>query len=77
MIISCIFRCSLAKIDAYSDTARTEPACNSSQGLTEVYGSWDVMRNDAICNEVIQSKEVTSLGFEPRTYGLKVCCSTS
>ena len=40
----------------------TEPACNSSQSMTEVYGSWEVMRNDASCNEVIQSKEVTSLG---------------
>ena len=54
-----------------------EPACNSSQSLTEVYGSCEVMRNDASCNEVIQSKEVTSLGLEPRTYGLKVCCSTN
>ncbi len=51
--------------------------CKDSQGLTEVYGSWEVMRNDASCNEVIQSKEVTSLGLEPRTYGLKVCCSTN
>jgi hypothetical protein len=55
----------------------TETACKSSQSLTEVYGSCDVMRNDASCNEVIQSKEVTSLGLEPRTYGLKVCCSTN
>jgi len=30
--------------------------------MTEVYVSWDVMRNDASCNEVIQSKEMTSLG---------------
>ena len=51
--------------------------CKDSQSLTEVYGSCDVMRNDASCNEVIQSKEVTSLGLEPRTYGLKVCCSTN
>ena len=55
----------------------TEPACKDSQSLTEVYGSCEVMRNDASCNEVIQSKEVTSLGLEPRTYGLKVCCSTN
>ena len=55
----------------------TEPACNSSQSLTEVHGSCEVMRNDASCNEVIQSKEMTSLGLEPRTYGLKVCCSTN
>ena len=55
----------------------TEPACNSSQSLTEALGSCDVMRNDASCNEVIQSKEMTSLGLEPRTYGLKVCCSTN
>jgi hypothetical protein len=40
----------------------TEPACNSSQGLTQVDDIRDVMRNDASCNEVIQSKEVTSLG---------------
>ena len=40
----------------------TEPACNSSQSLTEVVGSCEVMRNDASCNEVIQSKEMTSLG---------------
>ena len=55
----------------------TEPACKDSQSLTEVHGSCEVMRNDASCNEVIQSKEVTSLGLEPRTYGLKVCCSTN
>ena len=55
----------------------TEPACNSPQGLTEVDDIRDVMRNDASCNEVIQSKEMTSLGLEPRTYGLKVCCSTN
>jgi len=42
----------------------TEPACKDSQSMTEVYVSWDVMRNDASCNEVIQSKEVTSLGLE-------------
>jgi len=36
--------------------------CKDSQSLTEVYGSCEVMRNDASCNEVIQSKEVTSLG---------------
>ena len=41
----------------------TEPACNSSQGLTQVDDIRDVMRNDASCNEVIQSKEVTSLGL--------------
>ena len=41
----------------------TEPACKDSQSLTEVVGSWDVMRNDASCNEVIQSKEMTSLGL--------------
>ena len=40
----------------------TEPACKSSQGLTQVDDIRDVMRNDASCNEVIQSKEVTSLG---------------
>ena len=40
----------------------TEPACNSSQGLTQVDDIREVMRNDASCNEVIQSKEVTSLG---------------
>ena len=40
----------------------TEPACKDSQSLTEVYGGCDVMRNDASCNEVIQSKEMTSLG---------------
>ena len=51
--------------------------CKDSQSLTEVYGSCEVMRNDASCNEVIQSKEMTSLGLEPRTYGLKVCCSTN
>ena len=51
--------------------------CKDSQSLTEVHGSCEVMRNDASCNEVIQSKEVTSLGLEPRTYGLKVCCSTN
>jgi integrase len=51
--------------------------CKDSQSLTEVFGSCDVMRNDASCNEVIQSKEMTSLGLEPRTYGLKVCCSTN
>ena len=51
--------------------------CKDSQSLTEVYGSCEVVRNDASCNEVIQSKEVTSLGLEPRTYGLKVCCSTN
>ena len=51
--------------------------CKDSQGLTEVYGNSEVMRNDASCNEVIQRKEVTSLGLEPRTYGLKVCCSTN
>jgi len=51
--------------------------CKDSQSLTEVYGSCEVMLNDASCNEVIQSKEVTSLGLEPRTYGLKVCCSTN
>ena len=55
----------------------TETACKDSQSLTEVYGNREVMRNDASCNEVIQSKEVTSLGLEPRTYGLKVCCSTN
>ena len=55
----------------------TETVCKDSQSLTEVYGSCEVMRNDASCNEVIQSKEVTSLGLEPRTYGLKVCCSTN
>ena len=55
----------------------TESVGNSSQSLTEVYGSCEVMRNDASCNEVIQSKEMTSLGLEPRTYGLKVCCSTN
>jgi len=36
--------------------------CKDSQSLTEVYGSCEVVRNDASCNEVIQSKEVTSLG---------------
>jgi len=36
--------------------------CKDSQSLTEVYGSCEVMLNDASCNEVIQSKEVTSLG---------------
>ncbi len=36
--------------------------CKDSQSLTEVYGSCEVMRNDASCNEFIQSKEVTSLG---------------
>ena len=51
--------------------------CKDSQSLTEVHVSCEVMRNDASCNEVIQSKEVTSLGLEPRTYGLKVCCSTN
>ena len=40
----------------------TEPACNSSQSLTEVVGSCEVMRNDASCNEIIQSKEMTLLG---------------
>ena len=40
----------------------TEPACKSSQGLTQVDDIRDVMRNDASCNEVIQSKEMTSLG---------------
>ena len=55
----------------------TETVCKDSQSLTEVYGSCEVVRNDASCNEVIQSKEVTSLGLEPRTYGLKVCCSTN
>jgi len=40
----------------------TEPACKDSQSLTEVYGSCEVVRNDASCNEVIQSKEMTSLG---------------
>ena len=55
----------------------TEPACKSSQGLTQVDDIRGVMRNDASCNEVIQSKEMTSLGLEPRTYGLKVCCSTN
>ena len=55
----------------------TETACKDSQSLKEVYGNSEVMRNDASCNEVIQSKEVTSLGLEPRTYGLKVCCSTN
>ena len=55
----------------------TENLCNSSQSLTQVNGSCEVMRNDASCNEVIQKKEVTSLGLEPRTYGLKVCCSTN
>jgi len=38
--------------------------CKDSQSLTEVVGSCEVMRNDASCNEVIQSKEVTSLGLE-------------
>ena len=46
--------------------------CKDSQSLTEVVANCEVMRNDASCNEVIQSKEVTSLGLEPRTYGLKV-----
>ncbi len=55
----------------------TETVCKDSQSLTEALGSCEVMRNDASCNEVIQSKEVTSLGLEPRTYGLKVCCSTN
>jgi hypothetical protein len=55
----------------------TESVGNSSQSLTEVVANCEVMRNDANCNEVIQSKEVTSLGLEPRTYGLKVCCSTN
>ena len=41
----------------------TEPACKDSQSLTEVVGSCKVMRNDASCNEVIQSKGVTSLGL--------------
>ena len=36
--------------------------CKDSQSLTEVYGSCEVMQNDASCNEVIQSKEMTSLG---------------
>ena len=40
----------------------TESVCKDSQSLTEVVGSCEVMRNDASCNEVIQSKEVTSLG---------------
>ena len=40
----------------------TEPACKDSQSLTEVYGSGDVMRNDASCNEVIQSKKFVFLG---------------
>ena len=40
----------------------TETVCKDSQSLTEVYGSCEVVRNDASCNEVIQSKEVTSLG---------------
>ena len=55
---------------------QAEP-CKDSQSLTEVYGSWEVMRNDASYSEIIKSKEVTSLGLEPRTYGLKVCCSTN
>lgn len=55
----------------------TETVCKDSQSLTEVHGSCEVVRNDESCNEVIQSKEVTSLGLEPRTYGLKVCCSTN
>ncbi len=40
----------------------TEPACKDLQSLTEVYGSCEVMRNDASCNEIIQDKEMTSLG---------------
>jgi hypothetical protein len=36
--------------------------CKDSQILTEAVGSCEVVRNDASCNEVIQSKEVTSLG---------------
>jgi hypothetical protein len=40
----------------------TEPACNSSQGLTDVYDITDVMRNDASYNEVIQSKKFVFLG---------------
>jgi len=37
--------------------------CKDSQSLTEVVANCEVMRNDASCNEVIQSKEVTSLGL--------------
>ena len=55
----------------------TETVCKDSQSMTEVVGSWEVMRNDASYSEIIKSKEVTSLGLEPRTYGLKVCCSTN
>jgi integrase len=51
--------------------------CNSSQILTQVDSSCEVMRNDASCNEVLQKEKMTSLGLEPRTYGLKVCCSTN
>ena len=51
--------------------------CNSSQSLTQVNGSCEVMRNDASVNEVLQKGKMTSLGLEPRTYGLKVCCSTN
>ena len=40
----------------------TEPACNSSQGLTQVDDIRDVMRNDASCNEVIQSNKFVFLG---------------
>ena len=36
--------------------------CKDSQSLTEVYGSCDVMRNDASYNEVIQSKKFVFLG---------------
>ena len=54
-----------------------EPASKDSQGLTQVDDIREVMRNHASCSEVIQSKEMTSLGLEPRTYGLKVCCSTN
>jgi hypothetical protein len=40
----------------------TETACISSQGLTQVDDIREVMRNDASCNEVIQSKKVVFLG---------------
>lgn len=55
----------------------TENVCNSSQSLTQVNDSCEVMRNDASINEVLQKEKMTSLGLEPRTYGLKVCCSTN
>jgi hypothetical protein len=56
----------------------TETVCKDSQSLTEVYGSCEVMRNDASCNEVIQSKEVTSLGLvTPSINGQKDSDSTT